>query len=1530
VDMLGGTEPAVFTELRNRAEQLARTEPNNTRARIMVAVATVQQRLLGLPVPDAEVAGAEAELRRLAARDPGNSDAPFALARLKVKAGRDLLLRNREDAEPARGQFAQAAQIMSAALERQDANPLMQYRAFHVFRMLGIDEARLSGRYEQEVTAAGADAATGSAAPAAGGPTTAPAAVLAARPTTGPAAAAPTTAPSAPQFVPIAAALDNAYGRQAVACIERAVTALGEGGKAAGPAAPLVAAAQPKLHEIYMFAASTYEALSRLEDAKALKKRFFEHHPDNQHARLMWAKQLAVSQADRPRAIEILSQDVPIPNAVGMGIQLRQSLRIQTLTDLVRIRLLDYRPERDPARRKAIMDAVDQDMSRLRRIDVAGGSRVLAAEGRVLLEKGDRVGAVRVLSQAYQGMLATNAAKDHETMLILAQTYVETGQPGSAIDLYAEVVREDPSNFGARMLLVRELINARRLAGIDTHLNYLNRHHPGNPEVNRLAIAVLIERAHDPAFAEAVLRQLPEANNGERRVKYEVARQAGKIDLQIDLLKAMIVEDPKEVVAYRALVALYREKGLVERAKETVGDGLRVAPDDAVLLAQRDALNGATNETVLANALKKIQAEPDAYKRNRLLYDFYRQQGKPDQALAAANDALRAAPPGSDDAATVHAVLYEEYLARRDWLQAQAHRDALVRADYDKVGGRLITHRWHVARGEYAQAEAVARDAVDQFRDFAQTHLALGQAVEAQGKWPEAIRSFNEVLLRQPTNYEALRALVDTLYNAGRTEEAGQRLADMRNLFPNDTVVRELWLGHLANFGKPEQAIPERRAMLERNPKDPWNYLALAATYFKDAQRLGGDKPAERDQQVQAAFNVLQAGSNQFPDDPRFVGQAAEIYRYNNRVDSGEEILKRFCERELGKRAPARIRPEPWLVLADFYASTDQQDKAVDALGMALTRSEGNLDVRLKLVGAMVQARRYEQAMQTLQPVADNPDPRVGRAKLEVLVAQGSMKEAEQAIVDALKVRDGADLRNLLASVLIDLGRTEEAAKHVDRAIELDQKNETSVYLRALVLARGRPSQPREAIKVLDYLVKRWPRNVPGRLLQSDLYVRTGQLDLAQEVLADGVLAMPGNRDLRLNLVRLYRGARPPKIRLARELVAAAENDPVLKTDPTWPREAAQLYAMERKVPEAVQKMRAASAQAPDNVEYRRELIDMLLQLQQYVGAELEVERLEREGHSLWWMYHQRGVAKARQASRPLSAQARARPEVQAELKALRDGALAQFDRALTVVDAATASTPIAAATKAATAETVLKAIGATVGYDEALARLKPRLGNDPDNRWRLLSIVFRRSKGDYAGATAEATALLADPSNAKTQPARRLAVLAIAAEVYQARRPDPDFDRAKATYTEMLALDPDNVTALNNLAFMVAENGPNPDPKAARTYSERAYRLALAADANPYIMDTHAWVLVLAGGAEAEQGLNILKDVVEAAPNFIEGRYHLAEAYYRRATPDLERTRAELTECEKLITYEDELGNPVDEKLRTRVMTLLGKVKAR
>ncbi|WEF34550.1 XrtA/PEP-CTERM system TPR-repeat protein PrsT [Pseudoduganella chitinolytica] len=118
------------------------------------------------------------------------------------------------------------------------------------------------------------------------------------------------------------------------------------------------------------------------------------------------------------------------------------------------------------------------------------------------------------------------------------------------------------------------------------------------------------------------------------------------------------------------------------------------------------------------------------------------------------------------------------------------------------------------------------------------------------------------------------------------------------------------------------------------------------------------------------------------------------------------------------------------------------------------------------------------------------------------------------------------------------------------------------------------------------------------------------------------------------------------------------------------------------------------------------------------------------------------------------------------------------------------------------------------------------------------------------------------------------------------------DFAGAGSHYLKVVERSPDNVVALNDLAWTLLQQK---DPRAL-AHAERAHRLA---PRNPAVADTLAAILLERG--DTAKALPLLRQAVAGAPNAAEIRFHLAQALLKAG--DRPGARAE---CEHLLQRSD------------------------
>ncbi len=171
----------------------------------------------------------------------------------------------------------------------------------------------------------------------------------------------------------------------------------------------------------------------------------------------------------------------------------------------------------------------------------------------------------------------------------------------------------------------------------------------------------------------------------------------------------------------------------------------------------------------------------------------------------------------------------------------------------------------------------------------------------------------------------------------------------------------------------------------------------------------------------------------------------------------------------------------------------------------------------------------------------------------------------------------------------------------------------------------------------------------------------------------------------------------------------------------------------------------------------------------------------------------------------------------------------------------------------------------------KAVAAYKAAYERAPDGRLALALAATQDAQGEQQAAVATLRQWLS------RQP-RDIAVrFQLAGYLTQLQRSG----EALIEYERIVELAPDNVDALNNLAWLYQQAG---SPRAL-TMAEKAAQLA---PERPEIVDTLGWILVQ--NNQPERGAGLLAQAVAQAPQVLVIRYHLAVAYAKAGQRDKAR----------------------------------------
>ncbi|MGH8679905.1 MAG: XrtA/PEP-CTERM system TPR-repeat protein PrsT [Burkholderiales bacterium] len=706
---------------------------------------------------------------------------------------------------------------------------------------------------------------------------------------------------------------------------------------------------------------------------------------------------------------------------------------------------------------------------------------------------------------------------------------------------------------------------------------------------------------------------------------------------------------------------------------------------------------------------------------------------------------------------------------------------------------------------------------------------------------PGAMKVVDEVLAQSPAQPEALALKADLLVTQGQLEPARQTLAQLIQAQPVNGQARFMLTSLLIGEKRFDDARTEIEAMKKAVPRD------IRSRYLEALLEYRQGNPAKAKESI---LQVLKVAPEHAPS--QLLAGAIELQL--KAYVTAEDYLRRVVARHPQNIVARRL-------LAAAYLGAGQSAKAGEVL-----------EVALKL--------------------APN-DPLLLRLAGEATLSSGDFARASQFFEQAAaRDKDNAAVRTRLAQVRFATGDEERAFKDLEAASAIDRDQYQADL--ALVLAHMRKREYDKALAAAAMLEKKQPNNPLTFNVKGGVYLGKGDRANARASFAKALQLKPDYLPAAANLARMDLADKQPEAARGRfESIVAKDpkNDQALLA-------LAELQAATNVPPkEILATVERAISANPKSVRARLSLISYHLSTRDTKAALAAA---------------QSAVNAIPESRELLSAFGR----VQFAAGETRQ-AVATFNKLATMMPDSPVPLMLAA-----------RAYVAAKDYDGAVQSLRKALGLSPDRldvHREAIAVLLAAGKPDEAIADAktlqkqrpkeaagymfegevlatqqkfaEAARAYGEAAKRQSSPvlvARQHSLLeaagkhaegeAVAARWLKENPKDhvvrlyladrdlrrKDYKAAARTYREIVALQPENPVALNNLAWTLSQLK---DP-AALEYAEKAYARA---PSSPAVADTLGWILVERG--DTKRGVEILAKAAAGAPNVLEIRLHYAKA---------------------------------------------------
>jgi tetratricopeptide (TPR) repeat protein len=235
----------------------------------------------------------------------------------------------------------------------------------------------------------------------------------------------------------------------------------------------------------------------------------------------------------------------------------------------------------------------------------------------------------------------------------------------------------------------------------------------------------------------------------------------------------------------------------------------------------------------------------------------------------------------------------------------------------------------------------------------------------------------------------------------------------------------------------------------------------------------------------------------------------------------------------------------------------------------------------------------------------------------------------------------------------------------------------------------------------------------------------------------------------------------------------------------------------------------------------------------------------------------------------------------------------------------------------------IIEKIRETLGNESAITRVLQMVETPGPGatRWKVVLAYLYLQAGDNPQALTTIKEAMQDLD--KLDERNQLTAFNIAGNVYMTLG---KYAEARDAYEKLLAKDPDDLGALNNVACILAEHVATPDIPKALEYSQRALKtMSQHNRTDAGVLDTVGWMNVLAGGKHLDDGIDYLNSSLKAG-ELAEAHYHLGEAYLLKKLPA--NAKSSLNRANEMLQEKADKKQQVDEALKKRIDDALARAE--
>ncbi len=1150
-------------------------------------------------------------------------------------------------------------------------------------------------------------------------------------------------------------------------------------------------------------------------------------------------------QMNLDAALEAFRQADSIEGVGPYDMILRQmSAKTAARREIANIELIKAEAEQDPQTKEEKLKIAEDAIEHLDQI-MPNKADVEMLRGKVALLRGSNSKALQHLDRSVE-LYQQAGQSSIEAMLLSARARQNEQQWGVAADRLETLARlPGVANSPESAARIRT-----QLAEI-----YINAN-----ELDRAAFQIKALREGLTAARDGV----PEDQPALAPDAVSTKMLAAGLDLKLgNIESALVLYRDIDALCNRQVVAniarAYTRRGDLDSARQTLLDYLDTDPGNGAVLNQYAALlrgtaeeRQAALEPVLAKAEQagmpadavealrvgslpmNMVAEEDRDEmveklvragaqdelgRELLRVGFWQRMNEPDKARVAF-DRAEALDPDHPQVIMlgITFALEDEDQARVDQLATKA-----AEKNVDLADGLFVRGRIAAARKDLGQAITYYNQGLEKRPVYDEGWKILGDLYARRGNADEAVAAYRRAIEQKPNNVGAMIGMAQAHLTRNRTDDAVHAMRDAVRINDSNPALIQRYLAVETQHGSIEEAVRVLRQIVDRNPQSVENRLALASLLSRAGQTQEALAEVDR-------YEAVNGGSL------RTVGLRASIAQNAGNLEQARQIFEGYIE-SLGDDASLQDR----MAAAQFYRQIQQPERAIAAYERAMPMDDDPARPVLRALadyfftlGRFADAATHYDTLIASAVKDDEDRETLMRRQTETLLRVGDLDRAEALLASQ---PDEAMVLMLRSMVQQQRGNRDQALALLDQAVRADAEFAQAYMQRGLLKLADSPeaalADAEKALEIDGTLT-------PARRLKAQVLLIQERTDEAIDELNSVLAADPNDAVSRIALARIYLGN--DDLDAARDLIAAGEkNDP---GNPMWSQLSAQVALRGGSPAERIDRLEALVVENPKAVT-----------VQALAEAYLAADR-PQDAVGVFDRFPQ-----LTNANIPLQAR-RGQALVQA-------GNLQGGGRVLGLA--------MQRSTNRNQLMFVARVTETAVGPERAVELLDAAGKSQPDKRlaYGMAKSLVLLSNDMFAQALdflpqLEEMAESVDP--AALQDIRRMRAISH----YQTGQ----FEEARYAYEQIIDANPEDVEALNNLAFLLANDLD--EPKTALPLAQKAVELTQPPQAS--VLDTLGLVQLASG--DAENARKTLEKAIELQP-LPAIHLHLGRAYKDLGMPD-------------------------------------------